>query len=165
MLRPNSCSVMPRCMEREGHKGNTSDANRTAGRNWVDWARSPREADDPFGDIKGRSGEHTPPALETHRRVHSDRPLHGTRAGTIATASPCAEPGRSHVDLERGIFYRKPIGKRATKKRQTQRSSNGVECARCVGKPVLVLFTRLVCCRTMSETAKKVCRLANGSMR
>jgi hypothetical protein len=89
----------------------------------------------------------------------------GTRAGTIATASPCAEPGRSHVDLERGIFYRKPIGKRATKKRQTQRSSNGVECARCVGKPVLVLFTRLVCCRTMSETAKKVCRLANGSMR
>jgi hypothetical protein len=29
------------------------------------------------------------------------------------------EPGRSLVDLERGIFYRKPIGKRATKKRQT----------------------------------------------
>jgi integrase len=26
---------------------------------------------------------------------------------------------RSYVDLERGIFYRKPIGKRATKKRQT----------------------------------------------
>jgi hypothetical protein len=26
---------------------------------------------------------------------------------------------RSHVDLERGIFYRKPIGKRVTKKRQT----------------------------------------------
>ena len=29
------------------------------------------------------------------------------------------EPGRSLVDLERGIFYRKAIGKRATKKRQT----------------------------------------------
>ena len=29
-----------------------------------------------------------------------------------------AEPGRSHVDLERGIFYRKPIDKRATKKQQ-----------------------------------------------
>ena len=43
----------------------------------------------------------------------------GTRAGAIASASPYAEPGRSHVDLERGIFYRKPIGKRATKKRQT----------------------------------------------
>jgi integrase len=43
----------------------------------------------------------------------------GTRAGAIATASPYAEPGRSYVDLERGIFYRKAIGKRATKKRQT----------------------------------------------
>jgi len=43
----------------------------------------------------------------------------GTRAGAIAAASPYAEPGRSHVDLERGIFYRKQIGKRATKKRQT----------------------------------------------
>jgi integrase len=43
----------------------------------------------------------------------------GTRAGAIATASPYAEQDRSFVDLERGIFYRKPIGKRATKKRQT----------------------------------------------
>jgi hypothetical protein len=43
--------------------------------------------------------------------------LFGAWAGTIA--SPYAEPGRSHVDLERGIFYRKPIGKRITKKRQT----------------------------------------------
>jgi integrase len=43
----------------------------------------------------------------------------GTRAGAIAGASPYAELGRSFVDLERGIFYRKPIGKRATKKRQT----------------------------------------------
>jgi integrase len=43
----------------------------------------------------------------------------GTRAGVIATASPIPELGRSFVDLDRGIFYRKPIGKRATKKRQT----------------------------------------------
>jgi integrase len=43
----------------------------------------------------------------------------GTRAGAIASASPYAEFGRSYVDLERGIFYRKPVGKRATKKRQT----------------------------------------------
>jgi integrase len=43
----------------------------------------------------------------------------GTRAGAIAASSPYAEPGRSFVDLERGIFYRKPIGKRSTKKRQT----------------------------------------------
>jgi hypothetical protein len=43
----------------------------------------------------------------------------GTRAGAIATASPYAEQGRSFVDLERCILYRKAIGKRATKKRQT----------------------------------------------
>jgi integrase len=43
----------------------------------------------------------------------------GTRAGAIASASPFAETGHSYVDLEHGIFYRKPIGKRATKKRQT----------------------------------------------
>jgi integrase len=43
----------------------------------------------------------------------------GTRASAIATASPYPEQGRSFVDLERGIFYRKQIGKRATKKRQT----------------------------------------------
>jgi len=43
----------------------------------------------------------------------------GTRAGAIATASPYAVTGRSYVDLERGIFYRKAIGKRTTKMRQT----------------------------------------------
>jgi hypothetical protein len=43
----------------------------------------------------------------------------GTRAGAIATASPYSEPGRSYVDLDRGIFYRKAIGRRVTKKRQT----------------------------------------------
>jgi hypothetical protein len=43
-----------------------------------------------------------------------------TRAsGSIAAASPYPENGRSFVDLEGGIFYRKRIGKRATKKRQT----------------------------------------------
>jgi integrase len=43
----------------------------------------------------------------------------GTRAGAIASASPYAEPGRSYVDVEHGIFYRKAIGNRATKKRHT----------------------------------------------
>lgn len=42
----------------------------------------------------------------------------GTRAGAIATASPKPAEGRSFVDLERGIFYRLAIGKRATNKRQ-----------------------------------------------
>jgi hypothetical protein len=41
----------------------------------------------------------------------------GTRAS--ATASPYPQQGHSFVDLERGIFYRKQIGKRGTKKRQT----------------------------------------------
>lgn len=40
------------------------------------------------------------------------------RAGAITSASPYAITGRSYVDLERGIFYRKAIGKRTTKKRQ-----------------------------------------------
>lgn len=43
----------------------------------------------------------------------------GTRAGAIATASPQPKEGRSFVDLERGIFYRLAIGKRASNKRQT----------------------------------------------
>jgi len=42
----------------------------------------------------------------------------GTRAGSIATASPDREEGRSFVDLERGIFYRKAIGKKASKKKR-----------------------------------------------
>jgi len=43
----------------------------------------------------------------------------GTRAGAIAAASPYRDTGHSFIDLDQGIFYRLPIGKRATKKRQT----------------------------------------------
>jgi hypothetical protein len=43
----------------------------------------------------------------------------GTRASAIATASPYPDQGRLFVDLEHGIFYRKQIGRRATRKRQT----------------------------------------------
>lgn len=42
----------------------------------------------------------------------------GTRAGAIASAAKVRAPGKSFVDLEHGLFYRKPIGKKATKKRQ-----------------------------------------------
>jgi integrase len=42
----------------------------------------------------------------------------GTRAGAIASASPYRDEGRSFVDLERGIYYRRAKGKRATNKRQ-----------------------------------------------
>lgn len=42
----------------------------------------------------------------------------GTRAGSIASASPDAAIGRSYVDLDRGVFYRLAQGKAATNKRQ-----------------------------------------------
>lgn len=42
----------------------------------------------------------------------------GSRAATIATASPHKAEGRGWVDLESGIYYRKPLGKKATNKRQ-----------------------------------------------
>lgn len=42
----------------------------------------------------------------------------GTRAGAIATASPTSEHGRSYVDLDRGIYYRRARGRRITNKRQ-----------------------------------------------
>jgi integrase len=43
----------------------------------------------------------------------------GTRASAIASASPYRQDGHSFVDLDRGIFYRLAIGRRATNKRQT----------------------------------------------
>jgi integrase len=42
----------------------------------------------------------------------------GTRAGAILSASIKPSPGRSFVDLERGIFYRLAEGATQTKKRQ-----------------------------------------------
>ena len=80
---------------------------------------APGEADDPFRGVEGSPGRHEPQTTAPYRSVYPDRPLHGSRAGAIATASPYAVSGRSYVDLERGIFYRKAIGKRTTKKRQT----------------------------------------------
>jgi integrase len=41
----------------------------------------------------------------------------GTRAGAIASASPYRETGRSFVDLDRGIYYRRAKGKKITNKR------------------------------------------------
>jgi hypothetical protein len=42
----------------------------------------------------------------------------GTRAEAIAPAAKVRAPGKSYVDLWRGLYYRKSIGKTATKKRQ-----------------------------------------------
>jgi len=42
----------------------------------------------------------------------------GTRSAAIASASPTRAPGRSFVDLDRGIYYRLAQGKLETRKRQ-----------------------------------------------
>ena len=42
----------------------------------------------------------------------------GTRAGSVCAASFSAEPGTSWVDLERGVFYRRPQGAAETRKRR-----------------------------------------------
>jgi integrase len=42
----------------------------------------------------------------------------GTRSSAICSAAFMPTIGRGHVDLERGIFYRRAIGRRQTKKRQ-----------------------------------------------
>jgi integrase len=42
----------------------------------------------------------------------------GTRAASICAAGFEEKPGMAWVDLKTGLYYRKPIGKRATKKRQ-----------------------------------------------
>ncbi|MGY0572399.1 tyrosine-type recombinase/integrase [Bradyrhizobium sp. RDM12] len=43
----------------------------------------------------------------------------GTRAGAIASASIKQDAGKSYVDLDAGLYYRQPIGRRRTKKLQT----------------------------------------------
>lgn len=42
----------------------------------------------------------------------------GSRIGTVLTASFHVGAGRSYIDLERGLFFRLPEGKRETAKRQ-----------------------------------------------
>lgn len=42
----------------------------------------------------------------------------GTRAASIASASPEQKDGRSFIDLDRGVYYRLQQGKRKTNKRQ-----------------------------------------------
>jgi integrase len=43
----------------------------------------------------------------------------GTRSAAICGAALMPTVGRGHVDLEQGVFYRRAIGRRQTKKRQT----------------------------------------------
>ena len=46
----------------------------------------------------------------------------GTRSSAICGAAIMPTIGRGHVDLDRGVFYRRAIGRRQTKKRQTRLS-------------------------------------------
>jgi integrase len=43
----------------------------------------------------------------------------GTRAGAICGAALAPTPGKGWVDLDAGVFYRRAIGRRETRKRQT----------------------------------------------
>lgn len=42
----------------------------------------------------------------------------GTRAGAVCSASFRSTDGKGWVDLDRGVFYRRPVGQRDTKKRR-----------------------------------------------
>src|SRR5262249_23718744 len=42
----------------------------------------------------------------------------GTRSSTICGAALMPTVGRGYVDLDQGVFYRRAIGRRQTKKRQ-----------------------------------------------
>lgn len=42
----------------------------------------------------------------------------GTRAGAVCGAALAPTPGNGWIDLEHGVFYRRPAGQRETKKRQ-----------------------------------------------
>ena len=42
----------------------------------------------------------------------------GTRGSAIAAASPRKKEGDAYVDLDRGLYHRLAIGRRATNKRQ-----------------------------------------------
>jgi integrase len=47
----------------------------------------------------------------------------GTRASAVCGAALRPTPGSGWIDLEHGVFYRRPAGQRETKKRQCFRSA------------------------------------------
>ena len=84
---------------------------------WVCWrAREKQTAR--FGKQKGEKVSTDKRPLRHLARFILIGLYTGTRAGAIASASPTAAKGRSHVDLERGIFYRLAEGQARTNKRQ-----------------------------------------------
>lgn len=73
---------------------------------------------------RGRQGHDGGPALETGRLTarHVARFIlvglyTGTRAGAVCAAAIRPTIGHGYVDLDRGVFYRRPPGTRETKKR------------------------------------------------
>lgn len=89
---------------------------------WACWrAREEQRRNRGFGMRAHKRGKKTPTAKHTLR--HLARFIlvglyTGSRATPIARASFHAAAGRSYVDLDQGMFYRRPEGARITKKRQ-----------------------------------------------
>jgi integrase len=68
----------------------------------------------------GRSGDSDALAQRKHlARWMLCASYTGTRSGTICAASFERKEGYGWIDLERGVWHRKPLGKKATNKRQT----------------------------------------------
>src|SRR5215813_871765 len=72
----------------------------------------------------GSGGSHDPKPLVSYGRLGARArscatSIHtGTRSSAICRAALMPTIGRGHVDLDRGVFYRRAIGRRQTKKRQ-----------------------------------------------
>ena len=84
---------------------------------WAAWTMRSEQRRD-YGDptaarlpTKKRTGRHIARAILLAYYT-------GSRIGTVLTASFHAGPGRSFVDLDRGVWYRLPEGKTETAKRQ-----------------------------------------------
>lgn len=70
------------------------------------------------GPMKGQKIENNKRPLRHLARFIVIGIYSGTRASAIASASPVAAIGRSFVDLERGVYYRRRLGQVVTNKRQ-----------------------------------------------
>jgi hypothetical protein len=67
----------------------------------------------------------------------------GTRASAVCGAAFERVSGAGYIDLDRGVFYRRPAGKRETKKRQPP----GPIAASTVGTPATLETARTAVCR------------------
>src|ERR1700731_3188374 len=68
------------------------------------------------GDAEGQAGG--PPIAQARGAFHPVALYTGTRAGAVCAAALQPTEGRGWIDLDRGIFYRRPARERETKKRK-----------------------------------------------